>query len=158
MSGVDLDRVRAIASALASEAGALLPVLHAVQAAFGYVPPESVPVIAAVLNLSRADVHGVVSFYHAFRTSPPGRTIVQVCRAESCQAAGGRAIEAHAQRRLGVEWHGTTADGAFTLEPVFCLGLCASSPAVTRPSPSPMPIVATRSARWPRPSRSSRKA
>lgn len=130
MTAPDLTQIRRLATDLRDEPGALLPVLHAVQTAIGYVPPEAVPIIADVLNLSRADVQGVLSFYHHFRTSPPGRQVVQVCRAESCQAAGGTRLEAHARTRLGVDWHGTTADGAITLEPVYCLGLCARSPAV----------------------------
>ncbi|MCC7010322.1 MAG: formate dehydrogenase subunit gamma [Acidobacteria bacterium] len=112
------------------EPGALLPVLHAVQHALGYVPPDAVPLIAHGLNLSRAEVHGVVSFYHYFRETPPGRHTIHLCRAESCQAMNSRALEAHAKTALGVEFHQTTADGAFTLEPVYCLGNCACSPAV----------------------------
>ena len=110
--------------------GALLPILHAVQEALGHVPRDAVPLIANALNLSRADVHGVVSFYHYFRSEPAGRHVLQVCRAESCQAMGGAALEAHACKTLGVDWHGTTGDGAMTLEPVYCLGNCALSPAV----------------------------
>jgi formate dehydrogenase subunit gamma len=110
--------------------GGLLPVLHAIQEEIGYIPPESVPVIAEALNLSRAEVHGVVSFYHDFRNEPAGRHVVHVCRAESCQALGAEALLAHACERLGVEVHGTTADGAVTLEPIYCLGNCALSPAV----------------------------
>ncbi|MDC8013606.1 formate dehydrogenase subunit gamma [Tahibacter soli] len=110
--------------------GALLPILHAVQDALGYVPRDAVPLIANALNLSRADVHGVVSFYHYFRSEPCGRHIVQICRAESCQAMGAVALEAHAKATLGVDWHETTRDGAVTLEPVYCLGNCALSPAV----------------------------
>jgi formate dehydrogenase subunit gamma len=109
--------------------GPLIEVLHEVQAEFGCIPSGAVPVIARALNLSRAEVHGVVSFYHHFRTRAPGRHVLQICRAESCQAAGGRAIERHAQERLGVGFGGTTADGRLTLEAVYCLGLCASSPA-----------------------------
>ena len=109
--------------------GPLIEVLHEVQADFGCIPSGAVPVIARALNLSRAEVHGVVSFYHHFRTRAPGRHVLQICRAESCQAAGGRAIERHAQERLGVGFGGTTADGRLTLEAVYCLGLCASSPA-----------------------------
>jgi formate dehydrogenase subunit gamma len=109
--------------------GPLIEVLHDVQADFGCIPSGAVPVIARALNLSRAEVHGVVSFYHHFRTRAPGRHVLQICRAESCQAAGGRAIESHAQKRLGVGFGGTTADGRFTLEAVYCLGLCACSPA-----------------------------
>jgi formate dehydrogenase subunit gamma len=110
--------------------GALLPVLHAIQDALGYVPPESLALIARDLNLTRAEVHGVVTFYHHFRSSPPGRRIVRLCRAEACQALGARALEAHAKRRLGIDFHETTADGAITLEPVYCLGNCGCGPSV----------------------------
>ena len=103
--------------------------LHEVQAEFGCIPPGSVPVIARALNLSRAEVHGVVTFYHHFRTRAPGRHVLQICSAESCQAAGGRAIDSHAQKRLGVGFGETTPDGRLTLEAVYCLGLCACSPA-----------------------------
>jgi formate dehydrogenase subunit gamma len=119
---------RAIA-AHSSRPGALLPLLHAVQAALGFVPAQAVPAIAHALNLSRAEVHGVISFYHDFRTTPPGRHVLKVCRAEACQAMGADAL-AHALRaQLGVDWNGTTADGAVTLEPVYCLGNCACAPA-----------------------------
>jgi formate dehydrogenase subunit gamma len=110
--------------------GGLLPLLHAVQDALGYVPDAVVPGIAQALNLSRAEVHGVVTYYHHFRREPAGRTVVQVCRAEACQACGAEALMAHAERTLGCAPHETRADGAFTLEPVYCLGLCASSPAI----------------------------
>jgi formate dehydrogenase subunit gamma len=110
--------------------GALLPVLHGVQQALGYVPEDSVPLIARELNLSRADVHGVITFYHFFRSKPSGKRVIYVCRAESCQAMGAVALEEHIKRRLGVDFHQTTADGAFTLEPVYCLGNCACSPAI----------------------------
>lgn len=109
---------------------ALLPILHAVQDALGYIPPESVPLIALGLNLSRAEVHGVVSFYHYFRTRPAGEHIVYLCRAEACQAMGGRKLEAHAKRSLGVDYHETSADGKVTLEPVYCLGNCACAPSL----------------------------
>jgi formate dehydrogenase subunit gamma len=109
--------------------GPLIEILHEVQADFGCIPPGAVAVIARALNLSRAEVHGVVSFYHHFRTRAPGRHVLQICRAESCQAAGGRAVEVHAQKRLGVGFGGTTPDGRVTLEAVYCLGLCACSPA-----------------------------
>jgi len=111
-------------------AGALLPVLHGIQDALGYVPPETVPQIADSLNLSRAEVHGVISFYHHFRDTPPGRHTVYLCRAESCQAMQGRALEAHAKNALGIDFDQTTADGAVTLQPIYCLGNCALSPAV----------------------------
>ena len=110
--------------------GALLPILHAIQHEVGYVPPDSIPAIAAALNLSRAEVHGVVSFYHEFRSEAPGRHVVHICRAESCQAMGADALVDHARKRLGVDFHGTTADGAVTLEPIYCLGNCALSPAM----------------------------
>jgi formate dehydrogenase subunit gamma len=110
--------------------GALLPLLHAVQHAWGHVPDAAVPPIARALNLSRAEVHGVLTYYHHFRRQPPGRTVVQVCRAEACQACGAEALLAHAEQALGCSRHTTRADGAVTLEPVYCLGLCAQSPAV----------------------------
>ena len=110
--------------------GALLPVLHGVQQALGYVPEASVPLIARELNLSRADVHGVITFYHFFRSKPSGKRIIFVCRAESCQAMGAVALEQHIKQRLGVDFHETTVDGAYTLEPVYCLGNCACSPAI----------------------------
>jgi formate dehydrogenase subunit gamma len=109
--------------------GPLLPILHAVQAAYGHVPQAAVPVIALGLNISRAEVHGVVSFYHDFREESAGRHVLKLCRAEACQAMGADGVAAHAKARLGVDWHGTTDDGAVTLEPVFCLGLCACGPA-----------------------------
>jgi formate dehydrogenase subunit gamma len=108
--------------------GALLPILHDVQAALGHVPQDVLPQIAKALNISKAEVHGVVSFYHDFREAPAGRHVVKLCRAEACQAVGGDRVAAHAQAALGVDWHETTADGV-TLEPVFCLGLCACGPA-----------------------------
>ncbi len=122
--------VRRILAQFKDRPGPLLEVLHAVQGAFGFIPPESVGLIAEQLNLSRAEVHGVVSFYHHFRATPPGQHVVQICRAESCQAVGGEALAAHARERLGVDFHESTPDGRFSLEPVYCLGLCACSPAV----------------------------
>ena len=110
--------------------GALLPLLHAVQEALGHVPADAVPAIARGLNLSRAEVHGVIGYYHHFRTQPPGRHVVQVCRAESCQACGGDALWDAAQQALGCAGGGTRPDRAVTLEPVYCLGLCAQSPAM----------------------------
>lgn len=106
----------------------LLPLLHAIQEEVGHVDPSLVPAIAGALNLSRADVHGVVTFYHDFRRTPPGRHVVKICRAESCQARGGAVIEAEAVRRLGVTMGDTRADGQVSLEPVYCLGLCAIGP------------------------------
>jgi len=110
--------------------GALLPVLHGIQDALGYVPEDAVPLIARELNLSRADVHGVISFYHYFRQKPAGRHVIQLCRAESCQAMGAVTLEKHVKQRLGVDFHQTTSDGQYTLEPVYCLGNCACSPAL----------------------------
>ena len=111
--------------------GALLPILHALQDELGYVPPEGVPLIAADLNLSRAEVHGVVSYYHHFRQTPPGRHVLRVCRAEACQAVGADALIAHVQKTLGCGFHETSPDGSVSLEPVYCLGQCAAGPAVS---------------------------
>ena len=124
------DTVAALLASHRDQPGALLPLLHAVQDTFGFVPPSAVPQIAEGLNRSRAEVHGVISYYHFFRSTPPGRTVVQVCRAEACQACGGDALLAHAEALLGCLAHETRADGAVTLTPVYCLGLCASSPAI----------------------------
>jgi formate dehydrogenase subunit gamma len=116
-----------------SREGALLPILHALQDAFGHVPREAVPLVARALNLSRAEVHGVVSFYHDFREAPHGRRVVKLCRAESCQAMGGETAARFLLGALGLPaaepWGGTTPDGAVTVEAVYCLGLCAVSPA-----------------------------
>ncbi|MDP9083559.1 MAG: formate dehydrogenase subunit gamma [Pseudomonadota bacterium] len=113
-----------------SQPGALLPVLHAVQEALTFIPKDAVPLIAEELNLSIAEVHGVVSFYHYFLQDRPGRHIVRICRAEACQAMGAAALEAHAKATLCVEYHGTTGDGAITLQPVYCLGNCALGPSI----------------------------
>jgi formate dehydrogenase subunit gamma len=110
--------------------GGLLTILHEVQEAIGFVPPDAVGLIAGELNLSRAEVHGVVSFYHYFRTQRGGRHVVHVCRAEACQALGAVALEAHAKKSLGVDFHGTSSDGAISLEPVYCLGNCALGPSL----------------------------
>ena len=115
---------------LKSVAGALMPILHAVQAALGYVPKDAVALIASELNLSRAEVHGVLTFYHDFRTHPPGRHVVHVCRAEACQSVGAVALEAHAKKTLGIDFHQTTADKAVSLEPVYCLGNCSLGPSI----------------------------
>ena len=130
LSSADERRIRAICHSLRDEPGALLPILHAVQKDLGYVPPAGIPIIAEALNLSRAEVHGVVTFYHFFRTSPPGKRTLFICRAEACQSMGSTQLESHAKRKLGVEYHETTADGSLSLEPVYCLGNCACSPAV----------------------------
>lgn len=109
--------------------GALLPILHDIQGAFGFVPAAMVPAVAGELNLTRAEVHGTISFYHDFRSEPAGRSIVKLCQAEACQARGARAVTAALEAGLGVSLGATTADGAVSLEPVYCLGLCASGPA-----------------------------
>lgn len=121
---------QALISARAELPGALLPILHAIQDALGHVPKESVPLIAKALNLSRAEVHGVLSFYPHFRTEPSGRHVVQVCRAEACLAVGAAALEVHIKRVLGCDDHQTSSDGAVTLEPVYCLGNCACGPSI----------------------------
>jgi formate dehydrogenase subunit gamma len=110
--------------------GACLEVLQAVQDRFNYVPPQAVPVIAEMLNLSRAEVHGTLSFYPFLRTAPAGRHVIGVCRAEACQAVNGAALERHLQQRLRIGWNETTADGRVTLQPVFCLGNCAIGPSL----------------------------
>jgi formate dehydrogenase subunit gamma len=122
--------VQRIASDLKGRPGPLLEVLHAIQAALGYVPAAAVPVVAEELNLSRAEVHGVVSFYHYFRRSRPGAHTVSLCQAEACQSMGAESLAAHARRRLGIDFHETSANGRFSLEPVYCLGNCACSPAI----------------------------
>jgi formate dehydrogenase subunit gamma len=122
--------VESIARAFKDKPGALMPILRRIQDELGWVPRDSVPVLAEILNLTRAEVHGVLSFYHDFRHEPPGRNVVRVCRAESCQAMDGVALAEHVKHRLGCEFGATSADGAFTLEPVYCLGNCACSPAV----------------------------
>ena len=128
--GFDARAIDEIVANLADKPGALMPVLHAVNDRFGYIPPEAVPVIARALNLSRAEVHGVISFYHDFRSERPGRKIIRVCRAESCQAMGAVALAEHIQARLGIKFGQTSVNGDFTLEPVYCLGNCACSPAI----------------------------
>lgn len=114
----------------AATEGPLLPILHDVQDALGYIPPGGVPLIARALQLSRAEVHGVISFYPHFRTLPPARHHVEICQAESCQAMGAVVLGKHAEQRLGCKWKGATANGAVSLAPVYCLGLCAQSPAL----------------------------
>lgn len=131
---LDADLVLPVEAAIArhrGRPGALLPILHAVQDALGYVPAGAVAPIAAALNMTRADVHGVVSFYHHFRSTPAGTHVLQLCRAEACQSMGAPALEAHARRQLGLSASAhDTADGRFTLEPVYCLGNCALSPSL----------------------------
>lgn len=121
-------RTAAIVQELKGLEGPLLPILHCIQEEFGHVPQASVPVIADELNLSRAEVHGVVTFYHDFRARPAGRHVLKLCQAEACQSMGSDAVAAKIKQLLGIDFHGTTADGSVTLEPVYCLGLCACSP------------------------------
>ncbi|MBA1346679.1 formate dehydrogenase subunit gamma [Rhizobium beringeri] len=123
-------RTRAIVADLRFLEGPLLPILHEVQQEFGYVPQEAMPVIAEELNLSRAEVHGVVTFYHDYRDHPAGRHVLKLCRAEACQSMGGDALAERVKALLGIDFHQTTLDGGVTLEPVYCLGLCACAPAV----------------------------
>jgi len=124
------EAVLRVVAGLRTRPGPLLEILHGVQSALGFIPPAAVPLLATELNLSRAEVHGVVSFYHHFRSSAPGRHTLRVCQAESCQSMGATALTEHVKRRLGVDFHETTADGRYTLEPVYCLGNCACSPAL----------------------------
>lgn len=114
----------------AGQIGALMPILHALQEGLGYVPEAAVPLLASRLNLSRAEVHGVVHFYHDFRSEPPGKHLIQVCRAEACQAMGSVALENHIKHTLGIDYGQTTEDGQFTLQPVYCLGNCACTPSL----------------------------
>lgn len=130
LDSVDLsDQIAEILEAHRGLEGPLLPVLHAIQHAFGHIPQPAVPPIAKALNLSKAEVHGVVSFYHDFREAPAGRHVLKLCRAESCQSVGADAVAGRIKTALGIDWHETTPDGRVTLEPVFCLGLCACGPA-----------------------------
>ncbi|WP_227712488.1 formate dehydrogenase subunit gamma [Marinobacter zhanjiangensis] len=124
------DMIRGAVDSLKHKPGPLLPILHAVQNRVGYIPEGAVAIIAEALQQTRAEVHGVISFYHHFRTHPVGSKVIHVCRAEACQAMGGRALEDHIKARLGVDYHGTTADNEFTLEPVYCLGNCACAPSI----------------------------
>nr|WP_227519998.1 formate dehydrogenase subunit gamma [Mangrovitalea sediminis] len=116
--------------ALKDKPGALLPILHAIQDRFGYIPDAAIPIIAETLRQTRADVHGVISFYHHFRTHPTGSHVVQICRAEACQALGARHLEAHVKERLAIDYHQTSRDNEITLEPVYCLGNCACGPSI----------------------------
>ncbi|MFT5208349.1 MAG: formate dehydrogenase subunit gamma [Flavobacterium sp.] len=122
--------IELIIEGLIDKPGALLPILHEIQNQLGYVPQNATPILARKLNLSRAEVHGVISFYHHFSSKPRGKHIIEVCRAESCQSVGGRDLEQYAKDKLKLDWYETSLDGQFTLEPVYCLGNCACSPAV----------------------------
>lgn len=111
--------------------GNLLPILHSIQDTLGYIHPSAIADIASALHQSKAEIHGVVTFYHYFRQTPPGKHTIRICRAESCQSMNSKGLEAHAKQTLGIDFHETTADGRFSLEPVYCLGNCACSPALT---------------------------
>ncbi len=124
----DQAKVATIIDYLKRRPGPLLLILRRIQDELGWIPAEAVPMIASALRLSRAEVHGVISFYHDFRDHPPGRHLLLLCRAEACQSVGGGRVADHARARFGIDWHETTADGALTLEPVYCLGLCACGP------------------------------
>jgi formate dehydrogenase subunit gamma len=126
----DAERAKARIAELERLPGALLPILHALQEEFGYIHPDATPLIAEALNLSRAEVHGVISFYHDFRHDPPGRHVLRICRAESCQSMGCDALIDHVEKKSGVKLGETTSDSSLTIEQVFCLGNCALSPAV----------------------------
>ncbi len=127
---IDLALVEELVARHRDVPGGLMPLLHAIQEAMGHVPPDAVPAIASGLNLSRAEVHGVITYYHFFRSEKPGRRVVQVCRAESCKSVGADALLAHVEAVLGCRSHHTRDDGAVTLEPAYCLGLCAMSPSM----------------------------
>jgi formate dehydrogenase subunit gamma len=129
-TGAMQQTVQNITTELKNKPGALLPILHAVQNAFGYIPKECIPDIAKALNVTRAEVHGVISFYHYFRDTPPGNHTIHLCRAESCLSMGSKSLHKHIIARLGIDFHQTTTNGQFTLEPVYCLGNCAASPAI----------------------------
>jgi formate dehydrogenase subunit gamma len=128
MAAAEEDVARALAGEYGNRPDALIEILHRLHAALGYVPAAVVPVLADALNLSRAEVHGVVTFYHDFRREPAGQHVLKMCRAEACQAVGCEALVARAEDRLGVGCGGTTADGRVTFEAVYCLGLCATGP------------------------------
>lgn len=122
-------RAAAVIDSMKSMEGPLLPILHGIQEEFGYVPQDTLPLIASALNLSRAEVHGVMTFYHDYRDHPAGRHVLKLCRAEACQSMGGDRLADRVKELLGIDFHQTTLDGSVTLEPVYCLGLCACSPA-----------------------------
>jgi len=124
------ESLEGIVSDHAGQVGALMPILHAVQERFGFVPEDAIPILARKLNLSRAEVHGVMHFYHDFRKEMPGDHIIQVCRAEACQAMGSVALEEHVKKTLDIDFGETSKDGRFTLEPVYCLGNCACTPSI----------------------------
>jgi formate dehydrogenase subunit gamma len=123
-------QIAVILTAHATQAGGLLPALHAIQDELGFIPEGSVADIGKIFNLSRAEVHGVITFYHHFRSTPPTKHVVQICRAEACQSMGADGLLAHVENALGCKLHGHSADGEFSLEPVYCLGQCATSPSI----------------------------
>jgi formate dehydrogenase subunit gamma len=127
-SAWDAEEARRIIESLRGLDGALIPMLHALQGRFGYVDDAAVPDLADVLNLSRAEVHGVITFYHEFRRSPPARHALHLCRAEACQSVGARALESHVKRKLGIDYHHDTPDGRWSLGAIYCLGNCACGP------------------------------
>jgi formate dehydrogenase subunit gamma len=129
-NGMDPEELKGLIASLKHLPGALLPVLRAIQDRWGYIPKEAIGVVAKELNLSRAEVYGVVSFYHDFRRHPPGRHVLKICQAEACQALGCTELTRFAKELLGVDFHETTPDGVFTLEPVYCLGNCACPPSI----------------------------
>ena len=122
--------IQEIIDQLKHKPGATLPILHAIQDKVGYIPDSVAPLIAESLLLTRADVHGEISFYHHFRTTPPGNHTIEVCRAEACQAMGCRSLEAHVKKALGIDYHQTTSNREFSLDPVYCLGNCATAPSI----------------------------
>ena len=122
------EEIRGVVAPLSSMEGPLLPMLHALQDTWGFVPQAAVPVLADILNLGRAEVHGVISFYHDFRSQPAGRHVLKICRAEACQSMGANALAESTLQKLGIGWHDTTPNGAVTVEPVYCLGMCACAP------------------------------
>ncbi len=126
----DPEKASSRIKALEKLPGALLPILHALQEEFGYIDKAAIPMIAKALNISQADVHGTISFYHDFRHEPPGRHVLKMCRAEACQSMGCEKVIQHVEQKLGIRLGQTTADGSFTVDQIFCLGLCAMSPAV----------------------------
>ncbi|MEI7866846.1 MAG: formate dehydrogenase subunit gamma [Candidatus Methylumidiphilus sp.] len=133
MSQPDWDKnaVTQVIDSLKDIPGAMLPILHGIQDTLGYIPKGCVPMIANALNVSRAEVHGVITFYHYYRDTPPGKHTIHLCRAESCQSMNGIELETHAKAKLGIDYHETTSDGDFSLEPVYCLGNCGCSPAIS---------------------------
>jgi formate dehydrogenase subunit gamma len=130
VSKKELDKVSECIEKFKDKPGALLPLMHAIQDNIGYIPEDCYPQIAKAYNHSVAEVHGFVTFYHHFRRYPAGKNVLQICRAESCQSMGSEALEAYCKQTLGIDYHQTTEDNLITLEPIYCLGNCACSPAV----------------------------